>query len=604
MGTQSEWITGDSAPVRLILHSDGKEFGTGFAVFCDQETTWLVTCAHVIETRPEATLTVGKRPAEIVANGRTKERDKKIDLAVLKVTGLQVTRVLSLDPSIFSGQSCRIPGWCKHSDAYRSDCLDASVAKPFSWTEEGSILIAAAFDLAIEKGGQLDKGYSGSPVICPDTGAVFAVVATNKEPGTSGTAIAISHLRDIWPEMPRELLAALTVSELGACYDDDIRAIFAAFADTVSAAAIRTAVDQSTPIGLPLDLPRAETLTGWCDWLLDRPQFEDNGRHPLYDVFAYLKSLPGVDELLTRRIGQAMQRLQRHHPGLVIDPLPQPTPPATPAAALIEIIFEPRGTAETSAYDVHTFWHPPRAGGMQSGPRREHGDGGRLDLRSSDEVKGFACELLDALDEWQIEAEEVIFLFRLPNELMLHPFEKWPQGESDIVPLGRDYPVVVGPRNRRLRPSKALWQRLKPHLTDRLRARLWCTDTEISRHDTAAIQQAIDRMERASCVALERAPDLAQPKQVTLLALLFQRGVPIALWPRCKEAEDDFCATLDSCLGAEPVAKLPFAVRDLRKDDYGNSHPSPARTHLSLLWDDPNSGAEHARGGRFLTGIG
>jgi hypothetical protein len=333
-----EWTDGDAAPVRLIAHSDGKEFGTAFAVYADQEATWLVTCAHVVDQPGKgAKLCVGERQAELVANGREEGRAKKIDLAILRVSGLQCADVLPLGALSGDCPNCLIPGWFKHAEgSYRSDCLDASVGRSFAWTEPGSSLVARAYELAIKPERRLAKGYSGAPAICSETGEVFAVVATMEEPSPSGSAICIEYLLDIWPDMPAELRAVLAPSELGAQFDQEIRVIFSAFGGTVSVQEIRAVCARSIPAELNLT-PAAEGSTEGCaGWLLERLRFERNGRHPLYDVLAYFKSLAEADDLLARRVARAMAQLARHYPGLITDPLPPPEPVTTEEPALVE----------------------------------------------------------------------------------------------------------------------------------------------------------------------------------------------------------------------------------------------------------------------------
>jgi hypothetical protein len=599
-----DWMFGESAPVRLIEHSRRKEFGTGFGDFRDGEAAWLVACGHVVDPRAGEFLSVGGQSAEVVANGREESRTQKIDLAVLRVPGLRVHAVLPLAPLLHPQGGCQIPGWRDQTNgSYRGACLDAQVGKPHPWTEPGSSLVARAFELSIQHEGRLAKGYSGAPAICSETGEVFAVVATKEESSTSGSAICIAHLLDIWPEMPAELRAALAPSELGSELDQEIRGIFGAFGDTVSAQEIRAVCARSIPAELHLTPPAEDSAEGYADWLPDRPRLAQNDRHPLYDVLAYLQSRAGADEPLARRVAKAMQELTRHHPGLVTEPLRPVKPEAVSEPALVEIVFEPRTSTEAAAYDGHTFWHRPLGAGVQAGPRREHDDGGRLDLGSGDQIADFACELMQALDAWDVDADEILFLFRVPNELLLQPFEHWSQDVLNIISLGYDYPVVVGLRERRLTMSRQLWEGVKARLGKRLRDNLWCADVEISTLDRSSIAQAVGRIDRAACVALPTVPEVTDAKALTLLTLLAQRGVPVALWPRSEEAAKDFCRVMDQSLGSRPLGLLPLAVRDLRKENFSAQDSNPAHEHLTLLWDDPNRSAIRAQTGRFFTGV-
>jgi hypothetical protein len=52
----------------------------------------------------------------------------------------------------------------------------------------------------------VEKGYSGSPLICKESGKVLAVVS-NRKGNRDGFAISIGHHRDIWEEMPKELIS-------------------------------------------------------------------------------------------------------------------------------------------------------------------------------------------------------------------------------------------------------------------------------------------------------------------------------------------------------------------------------------------------------------
>jgi hypothetical protein len=181
--------------VRIIgVFPPNKEvtLGTGFALHRDEQQnyTYIVTCAHVIETnmgkaeKIRVDSTHGKQDAEIISIGLRTD----LDLAILAVKDLNSLLPLSPSSHITEKMPVKIPGTQLITDARipKTETLEGSLGKTIRMAEwRESWLIE-----------QLDRknlqGYSGSPAIDPHDN-VFGIVST--EQGEGCIALSLSLLK-------------------------------------------------------------------------------------------------------------------------------------------------------------------------------------------------------------------------------------------------------------------------------------------------------------------------------------------------------------------------------------------------------------------------
>lgn len=185
--------------VRIVgVFSPDKEMtlGTGFALHRDeqQSSTYIVTCAHVIEAetnkgRAEKIRVdsfYGKRDAEIISLGLRTD----LDLAILAVKDLKSLPLLSPSNQMIENMPVKIPGTQLITDAKipKTETLEGHLGKAIrlaGWRESWIIE-------------QLDRkelqGYSGSPAIDPHD-HVFGIVST--EQGEGCIALSLSALKDL-----------------------------------------------------------------------------------------------------------------------------------------------------------------------------------------------------------------------------------------------------------------------------------------------------------------------------------------------------------------------------------------------------------------------
>jgi hypothetical protein len=586
----------------------GSKHGTAFPIRVTVETVWYLTCAHVLSewTDDKPAMVGGVRAEQVLSGGPV-----GLDLALLRIAskgpGRTAVDALPVFPLATPAHQCRIPG-CHRPAELKSllrDWIDATIdgdrTDPIS--PDGTLAMKG-WRLTVADDGLLEHGYSGSPVICAETGQVFAVAVMRTDSGKGGIAICISNLARILPDELAGLFSPKEQSGLA----EQVRTIFSDLGDRFDTGAVRDVVRRSAPEGTPLDWPAGDSASAYCTWLLNQLLFS-NGRHPLYHVLEWIERNATGDDGRAQRVREAKQQLaDLHRAHLNTEPLPEPKPTVTTQPALVEVVFQPLPAASFKDYAVHSYFHAGEGSGYESGPERAPTSGaegtGRLDIHDLGQVVAFVQELTERRMALGFDPDACIFQFRVPLELMLHAFDEWPKNRLR-QPLGRDYPVVIGAVERDWDGCERHWIGIQAGLDKPVRERVACCHPDESPlHDDAAVQRFLACLRDTPCIVPDRVPDTPDPNALTHLWVLTQVGVA-AVWPRIRATEDDLFVSLDACLGALPLAQLPFAVRDLRRASAGQPDTPAARHRMSLFWDDPHRSAKRpgARPRQFLPGF-
>jgi len=193
--------------VVLVVGRGPGSFGTGFVIHHDETSTYVLTCAHVVEgvEIPRA----GNRPAIVVVSDSAKHG---FDLAVLKTDGKLDCSPLDLSATAKPGRPFMAKGFSDKGGSYVLQTIRGNVGKPAGlWSETFGNCGGWQLDIATD--GRFEDGLSGSPVVDETTGRVLGVVAIRAdENGKRGIAIAVAALRQIWPSMPASVRNALNPS--------------------------------------------------------------------------------------------------------------------------------------------------------------------------------------------------------------------------------------------------------------------------------------------------------------------------------------------------------------------------------------------------------
>ena len=188
----------------LITSGDPENlrFGTGFITRRTGDTAYVVTCAHVIRDVGTETVQVNATAGEVIATGE----HLKLDLAVVKVEGLDGNSNISsrwqesgaLDQKF---QTAGFQTFDRKAKNFVKQELYGTLGGITQVTARSPYNPARAWKLMLA-GGDLQDGYSGSPVIESSTGAVLGIVSHWVQEGI-GIAISIEQLDRIWQPIDR-----------------------------------------------------------------------------------------------------------------------------------------------------------------------------------------------------------------------------------------------------------------------------------------------------------------------------------------------------------------------------------------------------------------
>ena len=173
-------------------------FGTGFVIYNDGQGIFILTCKHVVDE--VGSPVVNELFAQIIASSNT------IDMTLLYVPKLNL-KALPMQIDSCDSLEIDVIGFSLFNQDYtQKKHIQAKLFK--EPIELFSIETQQSFNarkLKAKDDFRFTRGNSGSPVICQKTGNVIAMVS-NKEGRDIAYAVEVSYLKDIWKEIPKNLL--------------------------------------------------------------------------------------------------------------------------------------------------------------------------------------------------------------------------------------------------------------------------------------------------------------------------------------------------------------------------------------------------------------
>ena len=172
-------------------------FGTGFVIHSDERGVYILTCAHVVDD--VETPVVENVLAKVVAKGSF------VDMAVLYVSKLHL-EALSLQTEDCENLDVEVIGFSSfNQNLTQKKHINATLYKELiELHSKEDDLFYTVRKIKAKDGFNFDRGNSGSPVICRDSGNVIAMIS-NKEGSDIGYAINIANVKEVWKDIPSEL---------------------------------------------------------------------------------------------------------------------------------------------------------------------------------------------------------------------------------------------------------------------------------------------------------------------------------------------------------------------------------------------------------------
>jgi adenylate kinase family enzyme len=191
--------------------TDRNDIGTGFVIHQDESASYIVTCAHVVNTITKENVRVREKDATVIAYGWESGKDS-LDLAVIRVEGL-ILPPLKLQTNAIKQDSFSTQGYF-----YFDQQITIKIAEVQGILKQEDTLsikqgkdFIKGWELEITSEKLLQAGYSGSPILNQQQ-EVIGVVTHELDNGRKGAAISIDALAKVWLEMPSELSNILNLS--------------------------------------------------------------------------------------------------------------------------------------------------------------------------------------------------------------------------------------------------------------------------------------------------------------------------------------------------------------------------------------------------------
>ena len=189
-----------NVPVLITsAQENGENIGAGFVVKRAARTSYVLTCAHVVQ-QCGGEVNVGGVAARVLQCGR--QGQGWPDLAVLKVpSDLRGCPPLPLHIFGQSGTRCKIVGYYRRGNIRRGVLSGELADEQSLWLAVDPGFEVRGWDVRIDEDQPiLQEGFSGAPVL-DDQGRVLGIMTHRfTEQGRVGQAIAIEALRDVWTE--------------------------------------------------------------------------------------------------------------------------------------------------------------------------------------------------------------------------------------------------------------------------------------------------------------------------------------------------------------------------------------------------------------------
>ncbi len=586
----------------IVLITSAKKanvIGTGFAFYREQNYTYLLTCAHVVDdVGGEENVRVNNNndiPVEVVAIGNV----WGFDLAVLKVKdilSIPLLQLMILSDEEECNYQINIPGHYLYTHKIPEFKLITGIlsqrSKVIQFQEK-----VVVWELKIEKG-KLQGGYSGAPVVDLETGFVVAVTThmegQSEWEGKVGRAISIEALAKIWSDIPstisRQLKRESSLTQLlvkGSNFNNISPVSFPHLDFSgISPETIQKAYQNSLPPDAEIwdlegnnipqilqNLHKFRKLPDFFEQLIQAPDIPIKIRNKLQEELEKLapkKSLTeNTNESSTDFFSNRLEKLDSY---LLATLIPDQDEYFLLNAWLI---------IDDSVQDISKFQ------GLLESNEKQQG----ILCKSTQIPQEFNKFLKKALKYLRGKKYSLTIEFFLPSNLMCEEVDRWKISDpvAEEITLGIKYPIRLRSLERLdldyldsyLPQWYEYWDKVKQFLPNKPTLELFEHLSEMESFNWKLLKIKLEEK-----IGLKVTRAHPQSIRKDLFRAILSATTPVAIWTRADIYYQGKVNLIDEILTFKPLCYLCESVRQIREkaDAQTEEHLG---FHLAILWENP-----------------
>lgn len=182
---------------------ENRRFGTGFVIYHFANSSWVVTCAHVVnDVGGEISLEINGNPAKIVGIGASDE----LDLSLLETEQRLNMPVIKLGTYGRYGSPFTTAGFQLFGKHFSIKRIVGKLVQQNELVSKSLSERIKVWTITILGDDTLQDGYSGAPIIDDESGRCVGVISYKQGDGKNGLAISIDELEKILPTAPLNLI--------------------------------------------------------------------------------------------------------------------------------------------------------------------------------------------------------------------------------------------------------------------------------------------------------------------------------------------------------------------------------------------------------------
>ena len=595
-------INQDKLEEYIVLITSAKKanvIGTGFAFYREQNYTYLLTCAHVVDdVGGEENVRVNNNndiPVEVVAIGNV----WGFDLAVLKVKdilSIPLLQLMILSDEEECNYQINIPGHYLYTHKIPEFKLITGILSPRSKVIQFQEKVVV-WELKIEKG-KLQGGYSGAPVVDLETGFVVAVTThmegQSEWEGKVGRAISIEALAKIWREIPTEVYQQLkresSLTQL-LLKDNNFNNIsLASFPDLdfsgIPPETIQKAYQNSLPPDAEIwdlegnnipqilqNLHKFRKLPDFFEQLIQAPDIHKEFRNKLQEELEKLAPKKSLREHINKSSTDFFSnRSEKLDSYILATLIPDRDEYFLLNAWLI---------IDDSVQDISKFQ------GLLESNEKQQG----ILCKSTQIPQEFNKFLKKALKYLRGKKYSLTIEFFLPSNLMCEEVDRWKISDpvAEEITLGIKYPIRLRSLERLdldyldsyLPQWYEYWDKVKQFLPNKPTLELFEHLSEMESFNWKLLKIKLEEK-----IGLKVTRAHPQSIRKDLFRAILSATTPVVIWTRADIYHQGKVNLIDEILTFQPLCSLCESVRQIREkaDAQTEEHLG---FHLAILWENP-----------------